>query len=304
VYVGSLDQKVYALNGATGQKLWEFQTGSGVDSSPAIGTDGTVYVGSWDGKLYAFTSSSVGGLAQSPWPKFGGDAQNTHRLNTPPSIRRPSLIILKEGNQSLIAARVLGKPTPQVQWFFNGAAVSGGTHATLILPVVTRALEGIYWLVASNALGGATSAPIAAVVSNVDPERFVGLQWPGRPESGLSLESTDRLGPEAIWQTRTNCPPASTEQRFVELAPAAATGFYRLSGSGSPPVITQVGFVNGWRYAAPAGTQHRIEYTAAAIGWTNWLLLNNLVLPASPYLFLDVASLGGPARVYRTTPVP
>jgi hypothetical protein len=130
------------------------------------------------------------------------------------------------------------------------------------------------------------------------------LLWPGRPQGGLSLESTDRLGPEAIWQTRTNYPPASTEQRFVELTPAAATGFYRLSGSGSPPVITQVGFVNGWRYAAPAGTQHRIDYAAASTGWTNWLLLNNFFLPNSPYLFLDDASLGSPARVYRTTPVP
>ncbi|SVC39574.1 uncharacterized protein METZ01_LOCUS292428, partial [marine metagenome] len=28
--------------------LWEFETGGGVDSSPAIGSDGTVYVGSDD----------------------------------------------------------------------------------------------------------------------------------------------------------------------------------------------------------------------------------------------------------------
>ena len=34
-------------------KLWKFETGSLVFSSPAIGSDDTVYVGSWDGKLYA-----------------------------------------------------------------------------------------------------------------------------------------------------------------------------------------------------------------------------------------------------------
>ena len=46
VYVGSDDNKLYAINGKSGVKLWEFETGGGVDSSPAIGSDGTVYVGS------------------------------------------------------------------------------------------------------------------------------------------------------------------------------------------------------------------------------------------------------------------
>ena len=36
-----------------GTKKWEFKTGGDVDSSPAIGSDGTVYVGSRDNKVYA-----------------------------------------------------------------------------------------------------------------------------------------------------------------------------------------------------------------------------------------------------------
>ena len=47
-------------------------------SSPAIGSDGTIYVGSYDNKLYALTSTSLG-LADSPWPKFGQNNQNTGR---------------------------------------------------------------------------------------------------------------------------------------------------------------------------------------------------------------------------------
>jgi hypothetical protein len=38
--------------------LWEFKTGNGVNSSPAIGSDGTVYVGSIDHKLYAINGKS------------------------------------------------------------------------------------------------------------------------------------------------------------------------------------------------------------------------------------------------------
>ena len=41
-----------------GTKLWEFETGGGVYSSPAIGSDGTVYVGLLENKLYAINGKS------------------------------------------------------------------------------------------------------------------------------------------------------------------------------------------------------------------------------------------------------
>ena len=102
-----------------GKLKWEFETGSHVYSSPAIGSDGTVYVGSYDGKLYAINGKSgvklwefetgndvdsspaigsdgtvyVGsvdkkvyaiktdskGLAKSPWPMRGQNARHTGR---------------------------------------------------------------------------------------------------------------------------------------------------------------------------------------------------------------------------------
>ena len=70
--------RLYALSGKSGVKLWEFETGGSVESSPAIGSDGTVYVGSWDKKLYAIngktgvklwefeTGKSQRGVASSP----------------------------------------------------------------------------------------------------------------------------------------------------------------------------------------------------------------------------------------------
>ena len=102
-----------------GIKLWEFETGDKVTSSPAIGSDGTVYVGSWDKKLCAIngktgvklwefttgdfvtSSTAIGpdgtvyigshdkkvyaiktdskGLAKSPWPMRGQNARHTGR---------------------------------------------------------------------------------------------------------------------------------------------------------------------------------------------------------------------------------
>jgi len=57
-----------------------YTTGNVVYSSPAVGSDGTVYVGSYDHKLYAINSSSEG-LADSPWPKFRHDNHNTGCTN-------------------------------------------------------------------------------------------------------------------------------------------------------------------------------------------------------------------------------
>ena len=61
-----------------GTVLWEFKTGSLVYSFPAIGSDGTVYVGSMNGKLYDIKTDSKR-LAKSPWPMRGQNARHTGR---------------------------------------------------------------------------------------------------------------------------------------------------------------------------------------------------------------------------------
>ena len=68
VYTGAGDQKVYALDGQTGAKKWEFETGDSwpvgagfAMVSPSIGAEGTVYVGSHVGqesKVYALDGNT------------------------------------------------------------------------------------------------------------------------------------------------------------------------------------------------------------------------------------------------------
>ena len=80
LYVGTDDNKVYALNGATGAKKWEFLTDGRVFNSPAIGSDGTVYVGNNNWKVYALNGATgarkweflMGGQAGSS-PAIGSD---------------------------------------------------------------------------------------------------------------------------------------------------------------------------------------------------------------------------------------
>ena len=80
VYFGG-ERKLYAINGKTGRKLWEFETGEGLLSDPAIAADGTVYVGSEHFKLFAIKTDSKG-LAKSPWPMRGQNARHTGRAPT------------------------------------------------------------------------------------------------------------------------------------------------------------------------------------------------------------------------------
>ena len=57
VYVGSLDNNVYALNAKSGAKLWSYATGNQIYSSPAV-ANGVVYVGSADNKVYALNAKT------------------------------------------------------------------------------------------------------------------------------------------------------------------------------------------------------------------------------------------------------
>ena len=57
VYVGSDDDNIYALNAATGAKLWSFYTGFAVESSPAV-ANGVVYVGVDGSHVYALNAAT------------------------------------------------------------------------------------------------------------------------------------------------------------------------------------------------------------------------------------------------------
>jgi outer membrane protein assembly factor BamB len=57
VYVGSVDDNVYALDASTGAKLWSYATGHAVVSSPAV-VNGVVYVGSVDDNVYALDANT------------------------------------------------------------------------------------------------------------------------------------------------------------------------------------------------------------------------------------------------------
>ena len=57
VYFGSSDERVYALDAASGKLAWSFKTGGVIHSSPAL-ANGMLLVGAWDGVLYALDADT------------------------------------------------------------------------------------------------------------------------------------------------------------------------------------------------------------------------------------------------------
>ena len=83
------DDGILVAKAANGRLLWTREVASGdkqvyYSSSPTIGPDGVVYVGSWDGGLYAFRTD--GPAAKTPWPQYRHDAQHTGRASKPVSM--------------------------------------------------------------------------------------------------------------------------------------------------------------------------------------------------------------------------
>ena len=79
VYVGTGHRgfEIYALDGQTGTKRWEFHTHNSEQPFTALGYNGFLYVG--DGKAIYALKTDRKSAESSPWPMFGQNPQHTGR---------------------------------------------------------------------------------------------------------------------------------------------------------------------------------------------------------------------------------
>jgi len=112
IYFGSNDVYVYALHPDGGVKYWDYKTDGYVSSSPAIGADGTVYVGSGDENLWAFESDG-----DFLWKlKTGGD------VGSSPAVASDGVIYVGSDDGSLYA---VDPADGSIKWSFKtGGKVS------------------------------------------------------------------------------------------------------------------------------------------------------------------------------------
>jgi outer membrane protein assembly factor BamB len=94
-----------------GTPIWEFETGNPVISSPAIGSDGTVYVGSYDKKLYAINGKSGVKL----W-----EFETGHDVQSSPAIGSDGTVYVGSENKKLYAIKTDSKGLAKSPWPMRG----------------------------------------------------------------------------------------------------------------------------------------------------------------------------------------
>ena len=236
VYVGAPDMKLYALDGATGTKKWEYATGGGISSSPAIGADGTVYVGSDDGKLYAVFGSSP--LADSAWPKYQMNNANTGArprviLQPPQITQQPQDTSVLSGQQATLSVTATGSAPLKYQWYLGNAGdtaqpVVGATAATFTTPTLTATIR--LWVRVSNEAGtnDSTTATVTVIEVNHAPRFTKGANQTVNEDagsrtvtgwaSGLSPGATNESGQLLTFLVTTDHPELFDVQPAIDAA--------------------------------------------------------------------------------------
>ena len=101
-----MDFYLYAII-TVGSKKWEFQTDGEVKSSPAIGSGGIIYFGSYDNKIYAYIGSYI--------------------------LSHPKTQNLSIGSSVTLSVKTIDNINISYQWFKNNISIVGATGKELVL---------------------------------------------------------------------------------------------------------------------------------------------------------------------------
>ena len=233
LYYGGYDQKFYARSTATGTATWTLTLANEVRaSSPAIDANGVIYVGCYDGNLYAITPSgavqrtwttglfirscpAISGTslyigsndeklyaldlgtssAAGPWPQYKANPARLGRAvaaTTVAIVTAPQAQTTVVGSTVQLSVAATGPAPLTYQWFKDGVALVGQTSATLTLANATAANAGNYSVVVNSPVGSATSAPVAVAVEAPNPGRLTNLS--ARAVGGLPGTQSFAIG--------------------------------------------------------------------------------------------------------------
>jgi HEPN domain-containing protein len=149
VYVGSYDSELYAVDAATGNQQWAFETGPVVYSSPTV-VGGTVYVGSWDNNLYAVDAAT----GNQQWAfETGDDVESS-----------PTVVNDPESGGSIGSRVMLGTLGYHGDWRYATAEFSVSVRETTA-PVAGESLSVTVEVTASN--GDQTTQTVSLSVPNL-----------------------------------------------------------------------------------------------------------------------------------------
>ena len=214
VYFAGYDGKLHAVNTATGSARWVFTLGDEVRaSSPAVDANGNVYIGCYDGLLYAVSSSgslvrtwstgdlirsspalannnlyfgsndkrlyaaAVGSAPSGPWPQYHHNARRTGRATneTLAIVSSPQSQVAPLGLSFTLRVTATGEGPLTYVWRLNGDIIAGASASTYTVSNVTPAAAGTYTVTVTGPQGSVTSLPAIVTVEQITPGRLTNL---------------------------------------------------------------------------------------------------------------------------------
>ena len=204
-YFAGYDKKLHAVATATGTVRWTFPLGDEVRaSSPAVDANGVVYVGCYDGQLYAInadgtlkrtyttadwirscpaifgTTLYVGSndakvyafdigatVNPGPWPQYRHNARRLGRAVVSPPLAitvAPEGITVQTGSRLNLSVTATGESPLSYEWRKDGRIIADATGASYTVGSATPAHSGAYTVTVRGPQGSIVSKPAAVVV--------------------------------------------------------------------------------------------------------------------------------------------
>lgn len=156
---------------AYGNEIWRYPAFGNANWSPPMAPDGTIYFSSSLGTFTALETAS-GGLADTPWPMDGHDAQHTGRNNDfipscpgPMITTEPVNLLIEPDNTATLTVAAIGEPPMDYQWYegyVGDKSNPAGTGSSFTTPALSESKH--YWVEISNVCGITFSRAVTAAV--------------------------------------------------------------------------------------------------------------------------------------------
>lgn len=191
VYVGALDEKLYAINLASGKKDWEYKAGP--IGAPASVHDGNVYIGDYDGKFHCVDAKT----GKKLWIfETGGDIKSGANF-AGDSILFGSgdehLYCLSKDGKEVWKFQVAGGPVLGTPVVLDDRTFAAGCDSTLHVLDIAKGKE-----LATLELGGQIGAAAAVMGDHfyvgTMTNQVLGIDWK-KPEVKWTFEAADRPQP-------------------------------------------------------------------------------------------------------------
>lgn len=218
------------------------------------------------------------------------------------------------GSNAIFSVTATGAAPLSYQWQVNGGDLLSATSSSLSIASCQSSNTGNYRVIVSNSGGSVTSA--VALLTVILPPAIT-----NQPTSqGISANGTVTFNVgsagtapfTAQWMFNgTNLPGATGLSLTLTNASLAQAGTYSAlvsNGAGNATsivavlTVTDLRMYAGISIAGAVGRTYNVDARNDLNG--NWLNLTNIVLPSSPYFFIDMNSPQYPRRFYRAVLLP